>query len=74
MFRNLEAELRRAGISRKELAEKVGCNQGTLSLKLNGKSIVTLPEAMRMKKVIYDALQMEFTLEYLFATQDQQSA
>jgi transcriptional regulator with XRE-family HTH domain len=69
MFRNLEAELRRAGISRKELAEKVGCNQGTLSLKLNGKSIVTLPEAMKMKRVICDALQTEFTLEYLFATQ-----
>ena len=67
MFRNLEAELCRADITKKKLAEKLGCNPCTLSSKLNGKSPVTLCEAFKITEIIHEALLSDFTVEYLFA-------
>ena len=45
--------------------EKVNCNVGTLSLKLNGKAPITLVEAVGIK----EALGSELTLEELFRTE-----
>ena len=38
MYPNLEAEIARAGTTRKSLSEKLGVTPTTLSLKLSGKS------------------------------------
>ena len=45
--------------------DKVDCNVGTLSLKLNGKAPLTLKEALGIKEV----LNSDKTLEELFATE-----
>lgn len=61
-YRNLEAELARRQISRKELAEKLGITATTLSFKLNGKSELSLAECVEIKKI----LAIDAPVEYLF--------
>ena len=64
MYRNLEAEIARQGMTKTQIAEQLGITLGTLSLKLNGKYKLTLPEAIRIKKI----LNVDLTIEYLFDT------
>ncbi|WP_238905664.1 helix-turn-helix transcriptional regulator [Clostridium sp. YIM B02506] len=66
MFSNLEAELRRKNIKRKDLAKKLNLTIGTISLKLNGKSPITLSEAKEIKSV----LKVDIPLEILFHQSD----
>lgn len=63
MYRNLEAELARKQVSRKELADKLGITPTTLSFKLNGKSELSLVECVEIKKL----LGADEPIEYLFA-------
>ncbi|RKJ37886.1 XRE family transcriptional regulator [bacterium 1XD42-1] len=63
MYRNLEAELVRAGLSKQELAKKIGCTPSTLSMKLNGKSPLSLAEASKIKQIVG----VDISLEELFA-------
>lgn len=63
MYRNLEAELARKQISRKELAEKLGITATTLSFKLNGKSELSLAECVEIKRL----LDTKEPIDYLFA-------
>lgn len=69
MYRNLEAEIKRRGLSRLALAEQMGCNPSTISFKLTGKRPFTLPEAKRLKAI----LQVQLPLEVLFAVDAQQT-
>ena len=46
IFRNLEAELTRAKITKAELAKSIGISTGSISLKFNGKTEFTLPEML----------------------------
>lgn len=62
MFKNLEAELKRNNLRRKDLAEALKLNIGTISQKLNGKAPITLNEA----KMIKELLNAEISLEELF--------
>lgn len=62
LYRNLEAELARKQISRKELAEMLGLTATTLSFKLNGKSELSLTECVEIKKL----LKIDKPIEYLF--------
>lgn len=62
MYRNLEAELARKGITKTKVARELGLTLGTLSLKLNGKSHLTLDEAMKIKKI----LKVDMPIEELF--------
>lgn len=64
MYRNLEAELARKGITKTKVAQELGITLGTLSLKLNGKYKLTLPEAIKIKKI----LDIDLPVEYLFET------
>ena len=49
MYKELNNLLREHGITQKEIAEKLNISSlGTVSLKLNGKSIITLDEAKEM--------------------------
>lgn len=68
MYRNLEAELVRAGITKQTLAKKIGCAPSTLYMKLNGMSPVNLAEAQKIKQIIG----VEMSLEELFAIDAQQ--
>ncbi len=65
MYRNLNAELARKGIKRSDLAKELKVTPSTISQKLNGKTLITLQEAKRIK----NALGVEMELETLFASQ-----
>ncbi len=63
MFHNLDVELVKARMTRSELAKSIGVTPTTLSLKLNGKSSISLKECIDIKKI----LRSELTIEDLFA-------
>ena len=68
MYPNLNAELARVGITRLMLAAKLGVAPGTLSVKLNGKSDLSLAECVKIKEIVAP----EKTLEYLFASNEKE--
>ena len=61
-FKNLLAEMVRAGLNQKQLATNVKMRPETLSKKIAGKSEFTLGECVRIRSEINPDL----TLEYLF--------
>lgn len=63
MFPNLDAELARLKMTRRELAIKIGITPTTLSLKLNGKADISLSECLHIKEVIGS----DKSVDYLFA-------
>jgi len=67
-FHNLEVEMVRAKITQNQLAGIVGVTPSTLSLKLTGKSNLSLEECLIIKK----ALQTELSIDYLFATESEE--
>lgn len=62
IYPNLRAEMAKQGISQAELADRLGKGVPTMSLKLNGKSPITLDEALSIKK----ALKTRLSIEALF--------
>lgn len=62
MYPNLDAEMARRKITRSMLAEILHVTPTTLSLKLNGKSNLSLEECVKIKH----ALNIEEPIEYLF--------
>lgn len=62
MFCNLNAEMRRKGITGARLAQLLGMTPTTLSLKLNGKSELSLRQAAQIKEI----LEVDIPLEVLF--------
>ena len=70
MYRNLEAEMARAGITQGRIAEELGITPTTLSLKLNGKSNLSLQECVKIKRF----LGTSETVDYLFATENEKGA
>lgn len=67
MYKNLEAELARRNLNRKDIANKLGITLGTLCLKLNGKANLTLPEAKKIKCI----LECDLSIDYLFEDDEQ---
>ena len=63
MYRNLEAELKRKGITRKMLADKLGINIATVSAKLTGKAKLTFDEVTVITEQVFNN---EFDIQYLF--------
>lgn len=63
MYRNLEAEMARAGIKQAQLAKELGITPTTLSFKLSGKSNLSLGECVKIKRF----LGSQETIDYLFA-------
>lgn len=61
MYKNLEAELARNGISKNSLAKTLKLSQKGLYLKLSGETDFTLTEVMKIKSLFKG-----LTLEYLF--------
>lgn len=64
IYPNLNAEMARRNISQQELAELIGRTKSTMSLKLNGKTSLSLEEAFEIK----NAVRTRLTLDVLFAT------
>ena len=52
MYKNIEAEIARNDLTRKEIAETLGLSISTVSLNLNGKASITLNEAIKLKKLL----------------------
>ena len=63
MYPNLRAEMARKNISTVELAEKCGMATTTMYDKVNGKTPITLDNAIAIKK----ALDVDMPVEVLFA-------
>lgn len=67
MYKELNCLLRENGITHKDIAEKLNINSlGTISLKLNGKSIITLEEANGIKELLEKKTKKKYKLEDLF--------
>ena len=65
MYPNLDAEMARRKITQLSLSEKIHKTPTTVSMKLNGKAPLTLPECIEIR----DAIGSEFSIEYLFSTE-----
>lgn len=67
MYKKLNNLLRQHGITQRDIAEKLNINSlGTVSLKLNGKSIITLNEANGIKELLEAKTKKKYKLEDLF--------
>lgn len=67
MYKELNELLRKNGITHKDIAEKLNISSlGTISLKLNGKSIITLEEANGIKELLEKKTKKKYKLEDLF--------
>ena len=62
MFKNIELEIFKSGLSKKEIAAELGMTYNTFLLKLSGKAYFTLDEAMKLKAI----LKSELSIEELF--------
>ncbi|MCR2045524.1 helix-turn-helix transcriptional regulator [Anaerosalibacter massiliensis] len=65
MYKNLEAEMVRRGITRKDLAKSLDVRYATIIDKLKGRYSFTLDEAFKIKNKYFPTL----SFEYLFETQ-----
>lgn len=63
---NLEAEMTRKRISRRDIAELLGVTYRTIHSRFNGESEWTLSECLKIR----DSCFPDMNLEYLFATRD----
>jgi transcriptional regulator with XRE-family HTH domain len=71
--RELKELLRKSKITHKDIAEKLKINSlGTISLKLNGKSIITLEEAIGIKDLLEEKTKKKYKIEDLFKTENEE--
>lgn len=52
MYPNLEAEMARVRLSKRQLAKKMGKAPATMSMKFSGKTGILLKEAFEIKRII----------------------
>lgn len=67
MYKNLEAEMVREGVTRNDLAKTLGVRYATVIDKLKGRYSFTLDEAFIIRNKHFP----HFSIEYLFATEEQ---
>lgn len=67
MFKNLEAEMVRKSITRKDIADLINVSYNTVSNKLNGNNRFFFDEAYKIKKKYFP----EHSIEYLFGGEPQ---
>lgn len=70
MYKNLEAEMARDGITRKDLADLLEVRYATIIDKLKGRFSFTLDEAFKIKNRYFSHL----SFEYLFETEEDKTA
>lgn len=66
MFPNLDAEMARKKMTRGTLANLLHMTPSTLSMKLNGKATLTLPECIKIRNAVDEKLE----IDYLFASDE----
>lgn len=71
MYPNVEAEIARNGITKYNLAKKIGVTPSTLCLKLSGKSNILLSEAMKIKALLKTDIPIEELFQEEAAAQDE---
>lgn len=65
-YQNMKAEMKREGITQRQVAELLGMSTNNLSMKLNGRVPMTVSEATRIRDEFFP----EATLDYLLETAD----
>lgn len=63
MYPNLDAEMARKGLKRKDLAWMFKDRTATVSDKLNGKSPILIDEAFRIKETYFPDLSLDYLFE-----------
>ena len=71
MYKNLKAEIVRAGMSNPEMAGAVGMKYGTLWRLLNGKQQFRLGEMVAIQSELEERNGATYTLDYLFEDGDE---
>lgn len=66
MYKNLKAELSKNKITNRTVAKTLDVTEGTASLKINGKSIITLNEAFLLQELIEEKTGKFISIETLF--------
>ena len=66
MFKNLKAEVARAGLTNSEVADAIGVKYPTLWRLLNGKRQWRLGEMMALQSELEGRSNATYTLDYLF--------
>ncbi|MYL57399.1 XRE family transcriptional regulator [Virgibacillus halodenitrificans] len=67
MYRNLEAEMARMGITKKSMAEELEMRYPTMTEKLKGKYPLRFDEAIKIQQRFFP----DHSLEYLFETKEE---
>ena len=70
MYQNLISEMARNLITKRDMAKKLGIHENTLKNKLAGKTRFDVDEGFAIRREYFPHL----SLDYLFATDDQQEA
>ena len=71
MYRNLKAEIARAGMTNPEMADAIGVKYGTLWRLLKGKRQFRLGEMMAIQSELEERNGADYTLDYLFEDGDE---
>jgi hypothetical protein len=71
MYKNLKAEIVRAGMSNPEMADAIGVKYGTLWRLLYGKQQFRLGEMMAIQSELEERNDATYTLDYLFGDGDE---
>ena len=56
LFKELEAELKRRGMTNREYGEEIGLSPSGVSIRLNGKTDFTLSEMLKTKRLLNKSL------------------
>lgn len=70
MYRNLEAEIARAGMTTPKMADAIGMKYSTLWRLLNGKQQFRLGEMVAIQSELEGRNNATYTLDYLFGDGD----
>lgn len=71
MYKNLKAEIARAGLTNPEMAEAIGMRYGTIWRLMNGKQQFRLGEMVAIKSELEERNGESYTLDYLFEDGDE---
>lgn len=71
MYKNLKAEIARAGLTHSEMADVIGVKYGTIWRLLNGRRQFRLGEMMAIQSELEERNGADYTLDYLFEDGDE---
>lgn len=71
MYKNLKAEIARAGLTHSQMADVIGVKYGTIWRLLNGKRQFRLGEMMAIQSELEERNDASYALDYLFGDGDE---